>query len=896
MAARAGTQEPACAAQPRSRGVGRLAWRIAVLAAFAAAACAMLAGHRTTPGAAEDALVGARGRDGLASMQGEVEDQLVEAAKRHALAEQHKTESVRLANAAQEEREHAQLLKKRAALAKREAELQHAGDTVHAARARLRKLRDGAGSLQASEKHERSQADADKERVMELEDKAAALAQKAAEEKDAIQVVESKQDEAAGALPKLLKDAEKEEAEASEMKAQARKRLADSKRKASAAKRLDKAAQIKERDAHVMRNKLMGILEQRSKLLARKEKDATLADNLAKKAAKVEEGKAQQYAEEAADKAELAKEASAESDDKQPESEVEKMLAEADAADAADDREATLAEKKEKESGMKAAHTQALRVVAPRDPHALSRKQVLSARASNLQRAALETARRRAGAMPSSPRRTQELAGVAQVASAAARMQGLSDDAHSAPKHKAFKEALAAAYRSGYHGHEVSAHEQRASEHAALRAQATEKPARLQMLGDATAAGSAGVFGHAGPGPSVPSELLSSGAGDSVRLDAGGAASSARGGKGIFSMLWTDPGSLKADTEELMGTTRHMHRYAPGVGGGDSSAASDAATPSDEALYETGGAHVSREESQFKQDMGKYRSALKQEREAHEAKVQRLDEELAQLPAAGRHSGSWRQDREAAFSTMLRQPQREWSTDDRNPRAYSHTQQSALLSMPTVHQDEDGHLVFDRRRHRVRMQELHEYARRRVRVHRDSESGEASESNEDDSREDTVRRVREELARERRRERRLEDVTQRMQGEIDVLKHEPASAGARTEDLAQVRRAREDADMRRRRIEGARGRVQRFHDRARRAARSRGEGRGHERKDFHPDGTYNKEYAWDPGHVSVGEIKFQHALKDFDRVKSVLREGAMQDDERDRLPQLIPSHLPGQGL
>ena len=183
-----------------------------------------------------------------------------------------------------------------------------------------------------------------------------------------------------------------------------------------------------------------------------------------------------------------------------------------------------------------------------------------------------------------------------------------------------------------------------------------------------------------------------------------------------------------------------------------------------------------------------------------------------------------------------------------------------------------------------------------MRVHRDSESGEASESSEDDSREDTVRRVREELARERRRERRLEDVTQRMQGEIDVLKHEPASAGARTEDLAQVRRAREDADMRRRRIEGARGRVQRFHDRARRAARSRGEGRGHERRDFHPDGTYNKEYAWDPGHVSVGEIKFQHALKDFDRVKSVLREGAMQDDERDRLPQLIPSHLPGQGL
>ena len=50
-------------------------------------------------------------------MQGEIEDQLVEAAKRNALAERHKTEAVRLANAAQEEREHAQLLKKRAVLA-----------------------------------------------------------------------------------------------------------------------------------------------------------------------------------------------------------------------------------------------------------------------------------------------------------------------------------------------------------------------------------------------------------------------------------------------------------------------------------------------------------------------------------------------------------------------------------------------------------------------------------------------------------------------------------------------------------------------------------------------------------------------------------------------------------
>ena len=43
-------------------------------------------------------------------------------------------------------------------------------------------------------------------------------------------------------------------------------------------------------------------------------------------------------------------------------------------------------------------------------------------------------------------------------------------------------------------------------------------------------------------------------------------------------------------------------------------------------------------ESSFKVDMGKYRKALKEERQAHEDKVKRLDEELADLPAAGRHS------------------------------------------------------------------------------------------------------------------------------------------------------------------------------------------------------------------------------------------------------------------
>jgi hypothetical protein len=188
------------------------------------------------------------------------------------------------------------------------------------------------------------------------------------------------------------------------------------------------------------------------------------------------------------------------------------------------------------------------------------------------------------------------------------------------------------------------------------------------------------------------------------------------------------------------------------------------------------------------------------------------------------------------------------------------------------------------------MQLLHEYAGRRIRVH---EGRGRREDSERSDHADTVLRVKEELARERRRDRRLEDVTQRLQGEIDELREE-RGGGARTEDLAKMSRDREEHGRgegekdRRSRIEGARGRIRHYHERAHRG--------GGEQKAFHPDDTYNQEYAQDSGHVSVGEIKFQHALKDFDRTKSILRQGAMKDQKHFRMPQLVPSHLPGQGL
>jgi hypothetical protein len=838
--------------------------------------CALLAGQTMRTPA--DELAAAGGGESLAAMQDEVQLQLVKAAKRHAAAEKHKVESVQFANSAQREREQAALLKKRAVLAKNEAELQHAADEVHQAHATVEKLRADARTLLGTVKADHNKADKDREIVMELEDKAGALSQKASEEQDTMKLVEAKQSQAAAALPKLLKDAEGEEVEAAEMKAQAQKRMADSERKAAAAKRLDAIAQQKEHDAHLMRSKLVGILQKKSQILAREEKQAAMADSMAKKAAQAEEEKAQKFAAEAAEKAQLAKSAATTTEiattpgtaeaeparvtapesaaDKMRDEEMAKMEAEARAADAADDSDAAEAKVAREEVADRARRTTTLHVVAPRDPHAgaaqehASRAAVQATRASNLQRAGLEAARRAAA----TPARQQQLAAV---------HHSVIEDGHYSEREEAFKRALAAAYRAGYQG---------AERHAELSAETSVKPARFQMLGDTTTGGSNSLF------TTQPNELLSVGAGSSVQLEKEGSGDNAAKAP-LFSMLWTDPGSLKADTEDLEETTTREHRFAP------DDAHSPRAMPDMATLYETG--HTSRAESSFKADMGKYRKALKEERQAHEDKVKRLDEELAELPAAGRHTGDWKQDREGVFSTMLHQPQSQWNTHGEN--TYSHTQKQALLALPTVHQDEEGHLVFSRRRH-ARMQLLHEYAGRRIRVH---EGRGRREDSERSDHADTVLRVKEELARERRRDRRLEDVTQRLQGEIDELREE-RGGGARTEDLAQMRHDREERSRgeregdRHRRIEGARGRIRHYHERAHRG--------GGGQKEFHPDATYNQEYAQDPGHVSVGEIKFQHALKDFDRTKSILREGAMKDQEDFRMPQLVPSHLPGQGL
>jgi CRISPR/Cas system-associated protein Csm6 len=163
--------------------------------------CAMVVGqHAMYPRADE---LTSRNDNVIASMQGQVQHQLLEAAKRHALAEKHEVQSVKLDNAALQEREQAELLKRRATLAKSEAELERARDDVKTAHSKLEVLQSKSDTLLSTARADKSGADDAKEEVMQLEDKAAALSQKAALEEDKIKLVESKQNKAAAALPKV---------------------------------------------------------------------------------------------------------------------------------------------------------------------------------------------------------------------------------------------------------------------------------------------------------------------------------------------------------------------------------------------------------------------------------------------------------------------------------------------------------------------------------------------------------------------------------------------------------------------------------------------------------------------------------------------------------------------
>jgi hypothetical protein len=439
-----------------------------------------------------------------------------------------------------------------------------------------------------------------------------------------------------------------------------------------------------------------------------------------------------------------------------------------------------------------------------------------------------------------------------------------------------------------------------------------EKPARMMMLGDSSPEGSDGMWGATGNTRSAV--LLSRGVGESVALEK----------SPTLEMLWEDPSSLRSVTHDLGSTTRHMEKLAPQQTSG-AQELSDRASQRTE-LYEDG--HSSRREDAFRREMSKYRIALKQARAADERRARMATEELAQLPGPkgervasdqsprdfeARRGRDWHRQQHQVFGAMLHEPQDGWGAGGRD--AYTDMQRRVMSTGRDDQLDE--------------WQAAHgDYEKGEG--HRGEGSNEGREwgRQEDGLRRSRIRRLQEELEESRRRDRALEDQTERLQGEMDELREEHgrgegragegrAGEGRAGEGRAGEGRASEgrggegrggegrggegrggEGSRRRIDVEGARRRVEERHRRGREHGRDGGrqDRDGASGGSFHPDATYERSYAADPGHVSVAEIKFQHALKGFQRTKSILREGAMVDDEHNRMPALIPAHLPGQGF
>jgi len=765
----------------------------------------------------------------LSQMKNEVQDQLVEAAKRHALAEKHRTQALKLSNTAEEEREKSRLLKAQSLLARRQEKYDKAAKEVREARAAMNKNERLSSKLASDAQEAKAKADADKEKIMELEDKAGNYNEKAMEEADKIKVVEQAESKAAADLPSLLVQAKKDEGEAASLKQEAKGRIADSQKKVEAAKKLDQLAEQKEQEAHTIRNKLMSVLEQKAKTLDKKERDANEEAKLAKEAAQKAAEKAQKYA------AEASKESS---------------IAQTQTGSDSDENDLKVVQPEDPKQQLHKLAESKIRHERDQSHDPVDHKHLHSVRAANLERAAKETERRKNNNIKSSEDGEQ-----------------LKEDGHYSKREEAFKKALATAYRAGYVG------EHRDAE---LQASSDVKPARTQMLGEESSANSEDVpFGTGDPRVA----MLSKGPGEVSQLEkVKGSGKSAP----LFSMLWSDPGSLKEVTRDLSGTTKRLRRIAP-----RSSRLASMSTPH---LYEDG--HESRAEDEFKQDMRKYNRALKEERRAELSKVSRLNQELAELPGGDsrdvrrspdqsrdfeeRREHDWHLQAEHARDTMLRETQNHW--DSRGRGSYTRMQRRGIREGPRVVENEEGHLVFDRRR----------------------DSRAEGDRRRDSSLRSEVHDLKDDLRFEKRRDRRLEDRTSRLEGEVDELKEE--LRGGRTTELSEVRderRPRREGERReeRRRDEDERAREEHRREMARRRVKSY-----HQRSaakkatNFSPDAVYEKEYAWDPGHVSRGEIKFQHALKNFDHTKAILREGAMQDMQHMHLPELVPAHLPGQGL
>ncbi|EKX38112.1 hypothetical protein GUITHDRAFT_144426 [Guillardia theta CCMP2712] len=249
----------------------------------------------------------------MQDMQKEAERQLVDAAKRKMHALSHKVNAVKLSSSAREDQTKAELLKKKAILGRRQEDLDKADKAVQDAQKELKHIKEEEKTSSSTSDNDSAKADKAKEDIMNLESEAGTFNEKAQEEEQKIVLVKAAAAKEAAKIPELFKSARNAEDEADKLKLVARNKMQDSKRKSEEAFRLDKVAEEKEREAHMIRKKLISILEEKTKMLYTKEQDASrqklFLKVYAKKAAKEAAKEAQKLAALAAAKARLAKKA-----------------------------------------------------------------------------------------------------------------------------------------------------------------------------------------------------------------------------------------------------------------------------------------------------------------------------------------------------------------------------------------------------------------------------------------------------------------------------------------------------------------------------------------------------------------------------------------------------------
>ena len=219
----------------------------------------------------------------LQKMQAEAAKQLVEARLRRYKALQHRVVAINLAESAEEDKTKAELLKKQSALADEDAAFGRAKKRLDRARKRLKALRDKKKALAQRHDDDSAKADKAKENVMNLESKAGDLQEKAEEEATKIKAVKQAAAQEKISIPRLVREARVAEESALHLKHDARARMEASKRKTEEAFRLDRVAQEKEREAKMIRSRLVAILEERTKMLDEKERDASKEKLLASK-------------------------------------------------------------------------------------------------------------------------------------------------------------------------------------------------------------------------------------------------------------------------------------------------------------------------------------------------------------------------------------------------------------------------------------------------------------------------------------------------------------------------------------------------------------------------------------------------------------------------------------